>query len=58
MSNAQIELAGEEVYATEKAYLIDFGLLNHVWVPKQYAEYQGDHIWLVREWVAKEKGLL
>lgn len=58
MSNARIKLEGEEVFATPNAFLIDFGLLRHVWIPKQYAKYKGDHIWLVTEWVAKKKGLL
>ncbi len=45
-------------YETEKAYLIDSGDGDPVWVPKSHVEYDEMGEFLMPEWLAKDKGLI
>ncbi len=57
-----VEVNGEYRHDTPKAWLIDFGLDDPVWVPKSQVELEeeGDGTVTVTmpEWLALEKGLI
>lgn len=58
-----VELEGILEHETEKAYLVDFGLADKVWMPKSQVRdvQQGSGrttAFTVTEWIANEKGLI
>lgn len=58
-----VELEGVLERETEKAYLVDFGLADKVWMPKsQVRDVQKGSgrttSFTVTEWIANEKGLI
>jgi hypothetical protein len=53
-----IEIAGELLHDTEKAYLF-FDSSNEVWIPKSIGEWsEEDSTMQLPEWYAYEKGLI
>lgn len=55
-----IDLALEYRYETARAYLVHDGKQDH-WLPKSQVEMHEEgkaHIFVVPEWLAKEKGLI
>lgn len=53
-----IDLAGTIVGETEKAWRVDFGEKEPIWIPKSQAEDNGDGTFSMPEWLATEKGLI
>jgi hypothetical protein len=54
-----IDIACIIVHETEKAYLIDHGGKEKVWIPKSQCEYdQHDKTMAMPEYIAKEKGII
>jgi hypothetical protein len=56
-----IDIACELRHETPRAYLVDAGEKEPVWVPKSQAEYYKDRnieIITLPSWLAKEKGLI
>lgn len=53
-----IDLAGEVVHETEKAWLVDFGELKPVWLAKSVVQKNDDGTFTMPEWLAKEKELI
>jgi hypothetical protein len=47
-------------HETERAWLIDVGLKDPVWIPKSQAEVDDTHgtVITMPEWLAQEKGLI
>jgi hypothetical protein len=48
-------------YQTERAYLLDFGEEESMWLPKSQVEYHkegNNEIVTMPEWLAKERGLI
>jgi len=45
------------VHETEKAYLVDSGSGDKIWLPKSLVEYD-DGTFTMPEWLAMEKGLI
>ena len=57
MKSDVIDIAAELRHETERAYLI-FDGVKEVWVPKSLAEQNDDGTFTIREWFAKDKGLI
>lgn len=59
-----VEIACQLVHQTEKAYLIDAGGKDHIWIPRSMIEDEGEepngslYSIFIPEWLAKEKGLI
>ena len=57
MKSDVIDIAAELRHETERAFLI-FDGLKEVWVPKSLAEQNDDGTYTIKEWFAKDKGLI
>lgn len=56
-----VELIGELVHQTEKAWLVKFhpnGTAKTVWLPKVAVEREGDNVWIMPEGLAMEKEIV
>lgn len=54
-----IEVAGILRHETERAYLVDAGTGDPVWLPKSMVEHdESDGVFVMPEWLAIEKGLV
>lgn len=60
MKSNLVDIACMIRHETERAWLIDHGGKDPVWIPKSQAEIDEDHgtILTLPEWLAKEKGLI
>jgi hypothetical protein len=57
-SDRLCDVEGELLYETERAYRIDFGGDEPVWIPKSQVECNGDGTFTMPEWLAIEKEIL
>ncbi len=53
-----IEISATVEHETQKAILIDAGLKEKVWLPKSQCEINDDGTISMKEWLAKDKGLI
>ena len=58
-----VDIACTLRHETERAWFLDVGYAQPVWIPKSQAEYESDPtggcgIITLPEWLAKEKGLI
>lgn len=53
-----IDIAADIKHETDKAYLLDGGYDNPVWVPKSQAQRNADGTFSMPEWLAKDKGFI
>lgn len=53
-----IDIACTVQHETERAWLLDCGEKQPVWIPKSQAELYDDKIITMPSWLAKEKGLI
>ncbi len=53
----QIEISARLIRETDKAYLINDGT-GDKWVPKKCVEQWEDNVFLIPEWLAKNKGFI
>ena len=56
MKSNLIDIRAKLVHKTEGAFLFDFGLDAHVWIPKSQCEWDGKEVTMSEE-LAIEKGL-
>lgn len=59
----QVEIDCKIIRSTEKAYLVDFGAKEHVWVPRsqitdESEDEDGISSIFIPEWLAIEKGMV
>ena len=52
-----IDIAAELRHETAKAYLVHDGA-REVWLPKSMVERSTDGVFVMPEWLAKDKGLI
>ena len=53
-----IDVAAIIHHETDKAFLVDAGGEEKVWLPKSQVEDNGDGTFAMPEWLATEKGLI
>jgi hypothetical protein len=54
-----VDIACVIIHETERAWLIDAGTDDHIWIPKSIGEYDPtDGTMAMPEWIAQEKGLI
>jgi hypothetical protein len=54
-----VDIEGELRHETEKAYLLDHGADEPVWLPKSMCEWDMDSgTMTMPQWLAKDKGLI
>ena len=57
--SSKVECSGLIQHETPKAWLVDFGTKNPVWVPKSMATHdEHEQTFTMPEWLANEKGIL
>lgn len=52
------DFAAELCIETPRAYLVDAGLEEKVWLPKTLTEKHDDGTFTIPEWLAVEKGIV
>jgi len=59
IEDEDIEVEAELVHETDKAWLVNIGSSNKIWVPKSVAQYDRDSKCLILpEWQANARGLI
>ncbi len=53
-----IDVAATLAHETPKAFLVDAGMKEKIWLPKSQVEKNDDGTFAMPEWLAKEKGLI